>query len=195
MQEKQTNNLFPVFLKLENMAVLIVGAGLVGLEKLNAILNQSPGTQVRIVGKEVREEIHVLAASYKNVVVEERLFLPMDLYHADVVIIAVNDQNESKRIYGLAKSRKKLVNVADKPELCDFYMSSIIKKGNLKIAISTNGKSPTIAKRLKEVFNDLLPDELDHILDKMSIIRSRLSGDFSRKVEQLNHITENLIQD
>ena len=105
----------------------------------------------------------------------------------------VNDEKESERIRGMAKARKKLVNVADKPELCDFYMSSIVKKGNLKIAISTNGKSPTIAKRLKEVFQKLLPDELDDLLDKMSIIRSKLKGDLAGKVKKLNEITEDMV--
>ena len=64
----------------------------------------------------------------------------------------------SSQIRDEAKSRGKLVNVADKPELCDFYLSSVVKKGDLKIAISTNGKSPTTAKRLKEVLQEALPD-------------------------------------
>ena len=70
---------------------------------------------------------------------------------ADIVIVAVNDVATSEAIRNAAKAQGKLVNVADKPELCDFYLSSVVKKGNLKIAISTNGKSPTAAKRIKEV--------------------------------------------
>ena len=175
------------------MDVLIVGAGLVGLEKLNAILHQAPLTRVKIVGKEVMEEIRQLAAVHQNVIVEKKPFVQNDLDHSDVVIIAINDTAESKRIHGAAKKRKKLVNVADKPELCDFYMSSIVKKGNLKIAISTNGKSPTIAKRLKQLFQDLLPEEIDQVLDNMSVIRSRLKGDFASKVKQLNRITEDMV--
>src|SRR5205085_2366044 len=81
----------------------------------------------------------------------------------------------------------------DKPELCDFYLSSVVKKGNLKIAISTNGKSPTIAKRLKEIFTDVVPDEMDRLLDNMQHIRNQLSGDFNEKVAKLNEITEVLV--
>jgi len=87
------------------------------------------------------------------------------------------------------------VNVADKPELCDFYMGSIVQKGNLKIGISTNGKSPTVAKRLKELFNDLLPEEIDQLLDNMQAIRSRLQGNFADKVNQLNAITKDFVLD
>jgi uncharacterized membrane protein YfcA len=85
--------------------------------------------------------------------------------------------------------------VADTPDLCDFYLGSVVKKGNLKIAISTNGKSPTIAKRLKETFNEALPDELDQVLDNMQSIRKKLNGDFDYKVKKLNSITKVLIED
>ena len=64
------------------------------------------------------------------------------------------------------------------------------RKKNLKIAISTNGKSPTIAKRLKELFNELLPEELDAILDNLHHIRGKLKGDFASKVTKLNEITK-----
>ena len=107
-----------------------------------------------------------------------------------VVIVAVNDPDASAEISRAAKQKGKLVNVADKPELCDFYLSSIVQKGNLKIAISTNGKSPTIAKRLKELFSDALPDKLDDILTNMHIIRNKLNGDFAAKVKKLDDITK-----
>jgi uncharacterized membrane protein YfcA len=107
----------------------------------------------------------------------------------DLVILAINDKEESKRISEEVKKKGLLVNVADKPELCDFYLGSIVKKGNLKIAISTNGKSPTIAKRLKETFDETLPDELDQVLNNMSTIRNNLNGDFAQKVTELNKIT------
>ena len=71
-------------------------------------------------------------------------------------------------------------------------MGSIVKKGNLKLAISTNGKSPTIAKRLRELFNELLPEELDEVLDNMQRIRNQLTDDFQGKVERLNLITKEL---
>jgi siroheme synthase-like protein len=186
------NNLFPIFLKLETFHVLIVGGGNVGLEKLQAVLSNSPDTQVHLVAKEISQTIRDIASEKSNIKLSERIFLPGDLDEVQIVIIAIDDYEESRQIALLSKSRRKLVNVADKPELCDFYLSSVVQKKNLKIAISTNGKSPTLAKRLKELFNELLPEELDDILDDLHHIRGKLKGDFAAKVTRLNEITKEL---
>jgi siroheme synthase-like protein len=192
---KETNRLFPVFLKLEALPVLIIGGGKIGLEKLSAVLANSPGTNVRIVSISISKEIRDLAAKYSTIELKERVFLPADADDRDIVIIAIDDKKESTRIRDIVKAKGKLVNVADKPELCDFYMGSIVQKGNLKIGISTNGKSPTVAKRLKELFNELLPEEIDQLLDNMQAIRSRLQGDFADKVNQLNALTKDFVLD
>ncbi|MEI6949330.1 TSUP family transporter [Paraflavisolibacter sp. H34] len=185
-----TNHLFPIFLKLEQMRLLIVGGGNVGLEKLHAVLQNSPATRIRLVAITISEEIKGLAEVHPNIELVERAFEPADLDEADLVITALNDKVASEAIRDEAKSRNKLINAADKPELCDFYLSSVVKKGNLKIAISTNGKSPTIAKRLRETFEEAIPAEMDHLLNNMQAIRNRLHGDFSEKVDKLNKITE-----
>jgi uncharacterized protein len=192
---KEANRLFPVFLKLEVLSVLIVGGGKIGLEKLSALLSNSPQTNIKMVSTNISKEIRNLVADYSNVELKERVFLPADVDGRDVVIIAIDDKKESSRIRDIAKAKTKLVNVADKPELCDFYMGSIVQKGNLKIGISTNGKSPTIAKRLKDLFDELLPEEIDAFLDNMQAIRSRLKGDFTNKVNQLNAITKDFVLD
>jgi siroheme synthase-like protein len=193
--DKGTNRLFPVFLKLEHLSVLIVGGGKIGLEKLSAILSNSPETNIKLVSITISKEVRKLAANYPNLELKERAFLLSDVDDKDVVIIAIDDKKESSRIRDIVKEKKKLVNVADKPELCDFYMGSIVQKGNLKIGISTNGKSPTIAKRLKDLFNELLPEEIDELLDNMQEIRNKLKGDFADKVNQLNAITKEFVLD
>lgn len=184
------NNLFPIFLKLEELSVLVVGGGNVGLEKLMAILHNSPATPVKLVAIEINEAIFNAARNHPNVEIIQRPYLVTDLDDVDIAIIAVNEPGLSKKIREDAKQKGKLVNVADQPELCDFYLSSIVKKGNLKIAISTNGKSPTIAKRLKETFNELLPEKLDDVLTNMQGIRNTLKGDFNAKVNRLNEVTK-----
>jgi hypothetical protein len=187
------NNLFPVFLKLETLKLLIVGGGNVALEKLNAVINNSPLTKIKLVGITISEPIKNLAAGYDLVELNERPFENPDLDDVDVVIIAVNDIRSSTGIRNEAKAKGLLVNVADQPDLCDFYLGSIVKKGNLKIAISTNGKSPTIAKRLKEVINNMIPDEMESVLEHMQTIRQGMDGDFSDKVKQLNDLTKVLV--
>jgi siroheme synthase-like protein len=191
--EETGNNLFPVFLKLENLRLLIIGGGNVAFEKLNAVLQNAPATSIRLIAIETSDAIRLLAAKHDTIELVERSYSPSDFYSCDIIIAAVNDKAISEQIWIEAKRKNKLVNVADKPDLCDFYLGSIVKKGNLKIAISTNGKSPTIAKRIKETLNEAMPDEIDEVLDNMEIIRKNINGDFSEKVSRLNDITKVLV--
>ncbi len=188
------NNLFPVFLKLEQLRVLLIGAGNVGLEKLQAILNNAPKTQVKVVAKEVSDSFAALANQYKTVEIIVGEYNAAYVDECDIVITAINDISTSEIIRNDAKQKGKLINAADKPELCDFYLGSVVTKGNLKLAISTNGKSPTVAKRLKEIFNELLPEEMDEVLNNIQQIRDKLKGDFKNKVHQLNEITKVLVE-
>lgn len=194
-QVSDVNELFPVFLKLEKLSLLIVGGGYVGMEKLTAVLQNSPEANVKLVATVISNEIKTLSKNYPKLILIERPYQSYDIDGADIVIAAVNDRAISEQVVADAKQKNKLVNAADKPDLCDFYLSSVVQKGNLKIAISTNGKSPTIAKRIKEVLNEIMPDELDAVLNNMQSIRNKLSGDFTEKVKQLNEITKSLAED
>ena len=191
---KEKNTLFPVFLKLEQLRVLLIGGGNVALEKLQAIVNNAPATRLCIVAKEMNPDFAQFVAQLNHAEVHIIEYDPSFLDQCDIVIAAVNDLELSKKIQADAKEKQKLINVADKPQLCDFYLGSIVTKGNLKLAISTNGKSPTMAKRLKEVFNDMLPEELDDVLDNLQKIRKSLNGDFKNKVLELNKLTEVLVE-
>ncbi len=184
-----SNSLYPIFLKLENLSLLIIGGGNVALEKLESVLGNSPETSIRLVAKEIIPEVRTLQNQFSNITLHERAYNDHDFNDTDLAIIAVNDIELAGEIREKAQEKSILVNVADKPDLCDFYLGSIVKKGSLKIAISTNGKSPTIAKRLRETFTEVIPDEMDHVLDNMQHIRNQLTGDFNYKVKQLNKIT------
>src|SRR6185369_3766814 len=107
---------------------------------------------------------------------------------------AVNDIDLAEQIRNDARQKGKLINAADKPSLCDFYLGSIITKGDIKIAISTNGKSPTLARRLKEFFNEVLPDEIDTAVSNLNIIRNNIQSGFKERVKKLNEITASLIR-
>jgi siroheme synthase-like protein len=95
----------------------------------------------------------------------------------------------------LARSRNIPVNVADTPDLCDFYLGSVVTKGQLKIGISTNGQSPTFAKRFRQVLEDVLPDETNDLVVNLRAIRDRLKGDFQYKVKKLNEYTAQLVSE
>jgi siroheme synthase-like protein len=187
------NTLFPVFVKLEQLRLLIVGGGKVGLEKLQAVLQNSPATSITVVAPEISAAVRELAARHSNILLLERPYHRCDLESADIAIVAVGDRAVSATIAHDAKEAGVLVNVADTPDLCDFYLSSVIRKGNLKIAISTNGKSPTIAKRLKEELGGMIPDEMESVLNNMQTIRQQLNGDFPEKVRKLNELTKVLV--
>ena len=194
-QEKPAdlNSLFPIFVKLEQLQLLIVGGGYVGMEKLSAVLQNSPKANIRLVAITISEEIKELVKDNAAIILIERPYQASDIDGADLVIAAVNDKTISEQVVKDAKVKSVLVNAADKPALCDFYLSSVVQKGSLKIAISTNGKSPTVAKRIKEVLNDMIPDEMEKVLDNIQTIRKGINGSFEDKVKKLNKLTEGLI--
>lgn len=192
MNHPNGNLLFPVFLKLDQLQTLVVGGGNVGLEKIQALLRNCPDARVTLVGREIREELRELAAKYPQVVLQEKLFEEHDLEGRQLVICATDNPALHREIRQKAHERGILVNVADTPAECDFYLGSVVQKGDLKIAISTNGKSPTIAKRLKETLQEALPDELNDLLQNMPAIREKLGGDFSEKVRSLNALTASI---
>lgn len=183
------NTLFPVFLKPEHLHTLIIGGGNVGLEKLTALLSNAPKAQVTLVSKKIKPEIRKLAAEAPNVRMMEKSFSTCDLYGMDLAIAATGHAEQNLQIYHAAKAMRVLINVADTPDLCDFYLGSIVQKGSLKIAISTNGTSPTMAKRLRETLSDTLPAQMEEVLQNLHRIRKQLKGDFSNKVKKLNEIT------
>lgn len=189
-----SNNLFPIFLKLDQINTLIVGGGNVGLEKLEALLKNDENARITIVAPFISEEIKTLTEGKKNIVLKKRKFRFRDLHLADVAILATDDPKLHQEIRGRAKFYKVILNVADTPDLCDFYLGSTVKRGDLKLGISTNGQSPTFAKRFRQALEEALPDETNDLLGHLRIIRDNLSGNFSEKVRKLNHITKSLVE-
>ncbi|MEO8710851.1 MAG: bifunctional precorrin-2 dehydrogenase/sirohydrochlorin ferrochelatase [Parafilimonas sp.] len=188
------NNLFPIFLKLEELRLLIIGAGEIGFEKLNTVLSNSPNTRIRIVSNYFKPEVEELSFQYPNIQLIYSDYKPVFLDQCDLVIAAVNDIALAEQIRNDAKQKGKLINAADKPSLCDFYLGSVVTKGDIKIAISTNGKSPTLARRLKEFFNEVLPDEIEIALANLHTIRNNIKSSFKERVKKLNEITASLIE-
>ena len=194
LSQDKKNPLYPVFLKLDQLDILLVGAGNVAFEKLHSLLSNSPAARITIVAPQVKEEVSILVKKYPTCEIVQREFNEADLAGRDLVILATDDPGLHERIWQYTRDYGILVNVADTPHLCDFYLGSIVQKGNLKIAISTNGKSPTIAKRIKELLNDAMPAELDEIIDQLHAVRSKLNGNFQFKVKKLNAITRILVE-
>lgn len=188
----ERNELYPIFLKVSNLKILIVGGGNVALEKLTFLLKSSPNAQVEMVSPMFREETMTLADT-------AQVQLHKDYYNSNYLegkhmVVATTDQvMVNEQVYHDCRQRSILVNVADNPPFCDFYMGGIVTKGNVKVAISTNGKSPTTAKRLRQFFEDVIPENIDDLVKNLNEYRKTIKGDFEVKVETLNEFTKGLV--
>jgi siroheme synthase-like protein len=180
-----TNTLFPIFLKTETAHFLIVGGGNVGLEKTETLLRQNPDVRITIVATYFHPKVFEIGSQNDNVVLLERPCEKSDVEEKDFVIIATDVPELNARIRDLAKAKGIKVNAADQPDLCDFYLGSIVNKGTLKIAISTNGKSPVLAKRMREYFSDVIPDGIDKSIEQLNLYRKEHKGDFGQKLADL----------
>lgn len=194
MIQKNTNNLYPIFLKMNRLRLLIVGGGNVAIEKLHFLLKSSPDANVTVMAPEIHPDIiEIFTKTEYQISLIKNPFEASILGNFDLVIAATNIPSLNHDVYAAAKARKIIVNVADTPELCDFYMGSIVTRGNLKVAISTNGTSPTFAKRFRQWLEQNLPDDVEELLPNLKKIRDRLQMNFADKVTYLNDVTKSLI--
>lgn len=188
----EKNELYPVFLKVAVLEVLIVGGGNVGLEKLTFLLKSSPSANVTMVSKAFIPEVISLAKGYKVSLVVDA-YQKSYLSGKQIVVATTDDLDVNLQVYNDCKKENILVNLADNPTYCDFYMGGIVTKGNVKIAISTNGKSPTAAKRLRQFFEEVLPENMNELVENLNIYRKTIKGDFEEKVSKLNDLTKEMI--
>lgn len=188
------NPLYPIFLKLHQLNMLIVGGGEVGTEKLFFILKSSPDAKITVIATWFSQSLLKLTLNSNNkITLIKKAFHQDDVKDYDLIIAATNDRILNQHVQSVAKRKKILINVADTPDLCDFYLGSIVTRGTLKVAISTNGKSPTFAKRFRQYLEHMLPEEVDDLILKLKILRDQMDDDFEGKVKKLNELTEGLV--
>lgn len=194
IKNMEQNELYPIFLKAAQLNILIVGGGKVALEKLSFLLSSSPNANVLVLSKDFDKRIIELSQKHCISMVKGA-YTKLSLKNKHLIIAATNNSVINKQIYFDSKSENILVNVADKPELCDFYLGGIVTKGHVKIAISTNGKSPTLAKRMRQLFEEIIPEDISELAENLNSYRKRLKGDISNKVLHLNNLTKTLLGD
>ncbi len=140
-------SLFPMFMKLEGRRCLVVGAGKVAVGKIAGLL--ATGARVSVVAIQAEPAVREWAAS-GEIELELRPFQADDLDRTLVAVVATPSPDLNETVFREAKRRGVLCNVVDVPELCDFYYPAVVHRGDLQIAVSTNGKSPALARRLRE---------------------------------------------
>jgi precorrin-2 dehydrogenase/sirohydrochlorin ferrochelatase len=136
-----------MFLKLEGRKCLVVGAGKVGEPKISGLLET--GAQISVVALNASPTVRDWARDGK-IELELRAFSPDDLDGAFLAIVATNSRGLNERVYQEAQRRGVLCNVVDVPDLCDFFYPSVVRRGDLQIAVSTSGQSPSLAQRIRQ---------------------------------------------
>lgn len=187
------NTLFPVFLKTDQLNFLIVGGGKTALDKLQFLYKSSPGTKLTLVAIEISQEVFDQVRLFPGAEIFQRGFSVEDLADKHIVIAATHNPALNESLRKLADKYRFLLNVADQPAYCDFYLGGIVTRGELKVAVSTNGKSPVLAKRLRQTFEEILPPSIEETIELTHELRKKLHGSFEEKLKKLNELTAGLI--
>jgi precorrin-2 dehydrogenase/sirohydrochlorin ferrochelatase len=136
-----------MFVKLDGRHVLVVGAGQVGELKIRGLL--PTGAKIRVVAHKATEAVREWAL-LGQIVLDERGFMLSDLENTFLVVVATSSRDLNEFVFGEARSRRILCNVVDVPEQCDFYYPAVVQRGDLQIAISTSGQSPSLAQKIRQ---------------------------------------------
>lgn len=170
---------FPFFTDIENKKCIVVGGGKVASGKIERLIPFNP--KITVVAPVICDYIK----SISDIDVIQREFCDSDINEAFMVISATDNRELNIHISRFCRERKIPVNVVDVPELCTFYFPAIVKKENVTIGISTEGKSPVFARFLKEKINAELDGKTlrtaEFLVYARKIIRERISTESDRK--------------
>ncbi len=163
--------LFPMFMKLEGRSCLVVGAGAVGEPKIRSLIEA--GASVRVVALQATAAVGEWAES-GAISWEAREFKITDLDGVFLIIAATNNRDLNAEIFHAARQRNILCNVVDDPEYCDFYYPAVVRRGDLQLAISTNGHSPALAQRIRRELEIQFGPEYGEWLEQLGRARQEL---------------------
>ncbi|MGB7598976.1 MAG: bifunctional precorrin-2 dehydrogenase/sirohydrochlorin ferrochelatase [Candidatus Sulfotelmatobacter sp.] len=141
------SHLFPMFLKLEGKRCLVVGAGKVGEPKIGGLIGT--GAFIQVIALEASDAVHGWARDNK-ITLGLRTFAAEDLDGVSLAVVATASRSVNEAIYREAQRRGVLCNVVDVPEYCDFYYPAVVRSGDLQIAVSTSGQSPSLAQKIRQ---------------------------------------------
>jgi len=172
-------DLFPIFLKLTARPCLVVGGGNLAESKIESM--RAANGKVTVIAPEASARITDMAAS-GEIEWHQREFQPGDVHDYFLVVTATNVPAVNRAVYLEAQSKNIICNAVDDPPFCDFYFPSVVRRGDLQIAISTAGASPALAQRLRKEINAQLPlDTGDWLTDL---------GNLRREVTQAEPLNE-----
>ncbi len=172
-------SLFPMFLKLAGKPCLIIGAAKVGEPKIAGLIET--GAHVRVVTLEASPVVRQWARDGK-IDLELRPFAPEDLDGAFLAVVATNSRTLNERVYHEAQRRRVLCNVVDVPDLCDFFYPAVVRRGDLQIAVSTAGQSPSLAQNIrKQLEKQFGPGYAEWVVELGETRKLILASDLDKK--------------
>lgn len=194
---------FPFYIDIENKKCVVVGGGVVALRKVEKLLPFKP--RITVIAPEIHEEIEGLS----ELEIHRRKFVDKDIEGAFLVISATDDKELNAHIFKLCNDRNILVNTVDDKDNCSFIFPALVKKENVTVGISTEGKSPIYARFLREKIESSIDDNCDRIIDILSGIRSLIKCEIpteeNRKsafeqilklcIQDINNITDDKISE
>ena len=180
---------YPVHLDIQNRNCLVVGGGAVGTRKVVTLLDC--GALVTVISPVVSHQLRDFAKS-GLIKLRQRPYQSGDLDGMFLVIGATDDEGLNRRISSDAEHRNTLCNIADRPEVCNFILPSIVQRDDLVITISTSGKSPALAKKLRKTLEHQFGEEYGIFLKLMGAIRKKLLSQ-AHQPEAHKHLFEKLI--
>jgi len=161
---------YPVFLNLEGKRCIVIGGGEVAERKVLALLDA--GAAVTVVSPELTERLAGLKRAGQIVHIQRR-YQEGDLAGAFIVIAATSDMDVNRKVSGDAGNIP--VNIVDVPVLCTFIVPSVVRRGELTIAVSTSGASPALSRSIREELEDLYTEEIGGLLQHIAEIRKTIT--------------------
>ena len=171
--------LFPIFLKLTGRPCIVIGAGHLAESKIESL--QTANARVTVIAPAATERIVAMAES-GEVTWHQREYATGDLAGQFLVVAATSVSTVNRAVFAEAEAAGILINAVDDPPFCDFYFPSVVRRGDLQIAISTSGESPALAQRLRKEINSLLPLDTGDWLAEL--------GNLRREVLQMEPLNE-----
>jgi uncharacterized protein len=162
------NRLFPVFLKSEELWLLIIGGGELALEKLHTVLNKSLQTKIRLISSHISDAIKNIAQENDNIQLIERAYCLDDFDKVNLIIAAVSKLESCEQIKDNAHKKGKLVNVARRPELSDFYLTDTEEAGNAS-HLSLSAKRTIFGANTKKVTDFSIENEKKDLLQNSQL--------------------------
>jgi precorrin-2 dehydrogenase/sirohydrochlorin ferrochelatase len=172
---------YPIFLELSGRRVVVVGGGAVAVRKAQALL--AAGARLVVVAEQIDNMLTVLCRDKKAELIKSK-YSKDYLAEAVLTIAATNNPQLNRRIYKDCQELEVLCNVVDEPELCDFFVPAVVKRGDLQIAIGTEGHCPAYAGHIRKKLEEIFTEEHGQFLAELEALRKQIITDVAEPTER-----------